>query len=102
MSKGGFECQFYAFYIFLIFSFPFLEVLSGKYPEFFTSGICLVLFIQNLSGILSCSEYVQLNCPEFFHVWNITGFIYPEFAQNSFMSGICPAFSAYKNSEQQI
>jgi hypothetical protein len=79
-----------------------LEVLSGKCPEFFTSGICLVLFIQNLSGILSCPEYVQLNCPEFFHVRNMSGFIYPEFVQNSFMSGICPVFSAHKNSGQQI
>jgi hypothetical protein len=73
-----------------------LEVLSGKCPEFFTSGICLVLFIQNLSRILSCPEYVQLNCPEFFHVRNMSGFIYPEFVQNYFMSRICPVFSAHK------
>jgi hypothetical protein len=73
-----------------------LKVLSGKCPEFFTSGICLVLFIQNLSRILSCPEYVQLNCLEFFHVRNMSGFIYPEFVQNSFMSRICPVFSAHK------
>jgi hypothetical protein len=73
-----------------------LEVLSGKCPEFFTSGICLVLFIQNLSRILSCPEYVQLNCPEFFHVRNMSGFIYPGFVQNYFMSRICPVFSAHK------
>jgi hypothetical protein len=60
------------------------------------SGICLVLFIQNLSRILSCLEYIQLNCPEFFHVWNMSGFIYPEFVQNYFMSRICPVFSAHK------
>jgi hypothetical protein len=60
------------------------------------SRICLVLFIQNLSRILSCPEYVQLNCPEFFHVQNMSGFIYPEFVQNSFMPRICPVFSAHK------
>src|SRR6185437_9779465 len=63
----------------------FLEILSGICPEFF-------LVFWNLS----CPEFVQFYlsriCPEYFHVWNMSSFICPEFVQNFFMSGICPEF----------
>src|SRR6185436_16774233 len=61
--------------------------------ESFMSRICPVLFVQNLSRIFSCLEYVQFYlsriCPEYFHVWNMSSFICPEFVQNFFMSRIC-------------
>src|SRR5207248_3523142 len=47
--------------------------------ESFMSRICPVLFVQNLSRIFSCLEYVQ------FYLSRIC----PEFVQNFFMSRIC-------------
>src|SRR5438128_9211801 len=43
--------------------------------ESFMSRICPVLFVRI--------------CPEYFHVWNMSSFICPEFVQNFFMSRIC-------------
>src|SRR2546423_6688901 len=69
--------------------------------ESFMSRICPVLFVQNLSRIFSCLEYVQFYlsriCPEFFHIQNMFGknfwnFSCPDFVQIFFMSGICPEF----------
>src|ERR1041385_1434755 len=56
---------------------------QGKILEFFMSRICPVLFVQNLSKIFSCSEYVCWNfsCPEFVQ------FVCPEFVQIFCMSG---------------
>src|SRR5207248_4832123 len=64
--------------------------------ESFMSRICSVLFVQNLSRIFSCLEYVQFYlsriCPEFFHVQNMSGknfwnFSCPEFVQ--FIWALC-------------
>jgi hypothetical protein len=96
MSGGGFECQFCAFYIFLIFNFSIFGSIIWKMSRIFhvwdLSGFIYPKFVQNsfmsricpakLSGIFSCPEYV----------W----FYLSRFVQNSFMSRICPIFSAHK------
>ena len=54
----------------------------------FMSGICPVLFVQNLSRIFSCPEYVQKKfleffmsriCPDFLYVRNMSGKFFWDF-----------------------